>query len=478
MVFSSEIFLFAFLPLVLIAALVANRRGQNVVLLVASLFFYAWGEVGWAWVLLASLTFNYAAGRIIGRARRSRPTLVLAIVVNLGLLAWFKYAGFASDSVNFALAPLGVRLRCPEVHLPIGISFFTFHALSYLIDVSRERAEPATDPVDFALYMTFFPQLIAGPIVRYHDIAHQLPAHRISLSDAAAGIRRFVLGLGKKVLVANTVATSVDALYALPKSDLTPTLAWMGALLYALQIYFDFSGYSDMAIGLARFFGLQFPENFDYPYVAQSVTEFWRRWHLSLSTWFRDYLYVPLGGNRGGRVRTYRNLVVVFFLCGLWHGASWTFVSWGRFHGTFLVLERAGLSRLLSKLPRPLRHAYLLLVVTLGWVLFRADSFSIAWLHLSALFSATTPVAVSEQAMHYPTNDVLAAAIVGVLGSAPILPWLSQHRAALASAADRTSRALSLAWETAALVSILLVFATSAAVLASGSYDPFIYFRF
>lgn len=478
MVFSSPIFLFFFLPLVLIGSMIFRRRGKNAFLLAASFLFYAWGEAFWAWVICLSIAANFGFGLFIDRTKRKKAALAVAIAANLGLLATFKYGNFFVDDLNAAARVFGApALHLGKIHLPIGISFFTFHALSYLIDIYRGDARAQKNPVDFALYITMFPQLIAGPIIRYRDVEDQLATHRATLPEFSLGVRRFVLGLGKKVLIANTVATSVDAVFSLPGRDLSAETAWLGAALYMLQIYFDFSAYSDMAIGLAHMFGLRFRENFDYPYVSRSVTEFWRRWHISLSTWFRDYLYIPLGGNRFGAKRTYTNLVVVFFLCGLWHGASFTFVAWGLFHGAFLVLERVGLGSVLARVPRLLRHAYLLLVVMVGWVLFRADSFQQAGALLAAMagFGSGSSIISGTELLR---RDVLLAAAAGIIGSTPWIPWLSSKKAALGESDDRKSLAAYAAWEVASAAALAVVFFACAALLASGTYNPFIYFRF
>ena len=338
MVFSAPIFLFLFLPIVLALYFVTPSRMRNPLLLGASLVFYGWGEPRFVAVMLASALVNYGFALAIGAGTRRRLLLSLAITVNLGLLAVYKYSDFAVANVNTLLGWTGVPLLArPGLILPLGISFFTFHAVSYLMDVYRGRVPAQRNPLDVALYIALFPQLIAGPIVRYATIAPEIARRRTTWDGLVWGIRRFVVGLGKKVLIANTLARPADAVFGLPPSEMSAGLAWLGVACYALQIYFDFSGYSDMAIGLARIFGFPFPENFRYPYVSRSLTEFWRRWHISLSTWFRDYLYVPLGGNRRGPARVYLNLVVVFVFCGLWHGASWTFLVWGLFHGVFLV---------------------------------------------------------------------------------------------------------------------------------------------
>jgi alginate O-acetyltransferase complex protein AlgI len=479
MVFASPIFLFAFLPVILLACLPFAGKRQNFILLIGSLLFYFWGEMSWGWVLVVSILFNYAAGILLSQTSRRRAVLTAAIVANLVPLIGFKYGAFLAENVSSVLETAGAaRIGPVATHLPIGISFFTFHALSYLVDIHRERVRPQTNLTAFALYITMFPQLIAGPIIRYHDISDQLTTHRSTIPDFAAGVRRFVLGLGKKVLIANTLARSADAIFAIPLQELTPSLAWAGALLYSLQIYFDFSAYSDMAIGLGRMFGLRFRENFDYPYVARSFTEFWRRWHISLSLWFRDYLYIPLGGNRHGRARTYINLVVVFLLCGLWHGASWTFVVWGLYHGFFLVLERSALGAWLTRLPPLLGRVYFLPLAVVGWVFFRCETLSHAVAHLSVMAGLQSGSGEAVRLGQYLQNDVLLAVAAGVLGSAPIVPWLARVRAGLLQASGRPAVVLYATWESACVLAMAAVFVTSAAMLASGTYNPFIYFRF
>ncbi|MBE0586337.1 MAG: MBOAT family protein, partial [Desulfofustis sp.] len=331
MVFSSTIFLFVFLPLVLLSYMVAGRKFRNVILLAASLLFYAWGENVFVLLMLISIALNYCFGLLIDHSQQrgwsGKIPLILALLTNLGLLGFFKYANFLIDNLNTILINLDFEpVEMQAVHLPIGISFFTFQALSYVIDLYRGQASVQKSPINVALYISLFPQLIAGPIVRYHDVAEQIVHRTTRFDDFTYGIRRFIIGLGKKVLVANVLGRTADYMFSLPADSIPAGLAWLGAVSYTLQIYYDFSGYSDMAIGLGRMFGFRFLENFNYPYAAQSIREFWRRWHISLSSWFRDYLYISLGGNRHGATRTYVNLMIVFFLCGLWHGASWTFV--------------------------------------------------------------------------------------------------------------------------------------------------------
>ena len=478
MVFSSTLFLFLFLPVVLAASLVAPRPLRNPLLLAASLVFYAWGEGAYVLLMLASVLANWALGLLLERSRRPRTVVLASVLFNLGLLVTFKYANFLGDNLDPLLEALGLPpLALDPVHLPIGVSFFTFQAMSYVTDVSRGQARAQRNPVDIALYIALFPQLIAGPIVRYRDVAEQIRQRVVGLPRFASGVSRFVIGLGKKVLIANTLAVPADRIFALPETALGPGLCWLGVACYALQIYFDFSGYSDMAIGLGRMFGFEFLENFEHPYVARSITGFWRRWHISLSSWFRDYLYIPLGGNRGGALATGRNLVLVFLLCGLWHGAAWTFVIWGLFHGAFLVLERGGLLRVLAALPRPVQHVYTLAVVLVGWVFFRAGSLPQAGTFLAALVGGAH---VPEMPLlDTPLLDagVLLAGAAGVIGSVPWLP-------ALGRAVDRwRERSTRPPWlesgvELGRVLALLAILVLSAARLSSATYNPFIYFRF
>ncbi len=374
MVFSSPTFLFYFLPLFMVLYVVARPLAmKNHVLVASSIVFYAWGEPVAIALLLVSIVFNYAAAILIaartGRARRIG--LVLAVSANLAMLGFFKYANFFVASTAPALTRIGVDLPVLQIALPLGISFFTFHCLSYVIDVYRGRFPANRRLTEVALYIALFPQLVAGPIVRYKTVARQLRQRRHSVLRSAAGLRIFIIGLAQKVLIADQVARIADTVF---DHVAHPSLAeaWTGLLAYTIQIYFDFAGYSSMAIGLGLVLGFTLPRNFRMPYASLSITEFWRRWHMSLSAWLRDYLYIPLGGSRRGALKTYRNLVMVFLVCGLWHGASWTFVSWGVWHGAFLVVERAGLAARMARWPAALRWLYCILVVMLGWVLFRA----------------------------------------------------------------------------------------------------------
>jgi alginate O-acetyltransferase complex protein AlgI len=498
--FTEPTFLFLFLPVLLALYFATFRREHgsygNWLLLAASVIFYATGGGAFTWLMLASIAFNYFMAIAVDRHRdrpSARPILAVAVGVDLLVLGVFKYANFFAGNVNTLFLVLGVHpIVVPRILLPIGISFFTFHAISYVVDVYRRDATAQKSPVHAALYLLLFPQLIAGPIIRYRDLADQLARRIVTLDDFAYGVRRFIIGLAKKVLVANIVAGPADKMFALPFDQLSAAHAWLGITCYTLQIYFDFSGYSDMAIGLGRMFGFRFPENFRWPYIAGSVQDFWRRWHISLSTWFRDYLYVPLGGNRLSPARTYGNLVAVFFLCGLWHGASWNFVIWGLFHGTFLVIERLvsrrrddGKVRAVREVrtvggfPEPaktgggpaiarsaLLHGYTLLVVMIGWVFFRADTLPGAIAYLKAMAGLGLAMPTTFAVQWYLTPELGLALAAGVIGSMPWLPALARER--------EQSWTLGLV-STAALVALLTA---SVMQMAARTYNPFIYFRF
>jgi alginate O-acetyltransferase complex protein AlgI len=470
LLFTEPTFLFLFLPLLLLLYFAPRSREHgaygNWLLLVASVIFYAKGGGPFTWLMLASIAFNYWMAIAVDRARatgRDRVWLAFAVATNLVVLGIFKYANFFAENVDALLTALHARpFAVPRVLLPIGISFFTFHAISYVVDVARRDATAQKSPVHAALYLLLFPQLIAGPIIRYRDLADQLARRIVTLDDFAYGVRRFIIGLGKKVLIANVVAGPADKIFAMPFAQLSTAHAWLGIVCYTLQIYFDFSGYSDMAIGLGRMFGFRFPENFRWPYVAASVQEFWRRWHISLSTWFRDYLYIPLGGNRVSPARRYRNLVTVFFLCGLWHGASWNFVIWGLWHGTFLVIERVVSRRVNS-------HVYTLFVVMIGWVFFRADTLTgaVAFLGAMAGFGGTSPAPFTVG--FYLTPELWIALVAGAIGSVPWVP-------ALAAREQRTGGQPLV--DLLATTALLAMFVASVLQVAARTYNPFIYFRF
>jgi alginate O-acetyltransferase complex protein AlgI len=477
MLFSSPVFLFLFLPAVLALYYLAPARLKNILLLLSSLFFYAWGETVYVFLMLASALANFGFGLAINQSRDSRfhgTWLWAGVCFNLSLLIGFKYLNFLVENLNVLSQALNLpAITLQEVHLPLGISFFTFQAMSYIIDVYRGEAAVQKRFSSIALYIALFPQLIAGPIVRYHDVANQILFRRIDAALVVSGIRRFVIGLGKKMLIANPLGEIADAVFSLPNNELGMAVVWFGVLCYALQIYFDFSGYSDMAIGLGRMFGFRFLENFNYPYIAQSLQEFWRRWHISLSRWFRDYLYIPLGGNRGSSLRTYFNLLLVFFLCGLWHGASWNFVIWGMIHGFFLVVERAGMNNVLNRLWPAVRHVYTLAVVCIAWVFFRAENLPYALDYLSAMLGFGPVGHKADQLQVLILQpDILLAFIAGVVLATPLYPWLS-----------RTWFIPYLrGWPAVNFVvqSFLIfgIFALAIFAVASTTYNPFIYFRF
>ncbi len=481
MLFSEPTFLFFFLPPLLGCHALCPAGWRNGLLLSASLLFYSWGSVAHLLLLCGSILTNYLLGLKISSSEEAhvrRRFLLLGLTANLCFLGWFKYAAFLLTSAMPLLELLGSQPpELPVLSLPLGISFFTFQAISYLVDVYRGQVEAQRNLTRLALYISLFPQLIAGPIVRYPQIAGQIAERAVSLAGFTDGIRRFVIGLGKKVLIANTMATSADQVFSLQADELTMLLAWIGVLSYTLQIYFDFSGYSDMAIGLAAMFGFRLPENFRHPYTAMSITDFWRRWHISLSTWFRDYVYIPLGGNRVRRSRTMLNLVAVFALCGMWHGASWNFLVWGIFHGAFLVMERASVFS--RPLPRPLATSYTLLVVMIGWVIFRTESMGDACHFLRVMFGLTESGEFLGSVSTIARNDVIIAGLVGCVAATPVLSWSRNITAGLISRTERRHRLTRLT-VAQGLGDLLLLGVLVLAVIwtSSHTYIPFIYFRF
>ena len=483
--FTEPAFLFLYLPCLLAANFAVPKQWRNLLLMAASLLFYGIGEPTFVPVLVASCLFNYAAALAVDRCVGTRGAalwLALAVAGNLALLVAFKYFNLAVGTLHYLLGFTGVR---PDgfpsewpVHLPLGISFFTFHAISYVVDVYRGTNRAERNPLDVVLYVTLFPQLIAGPIIRYHDVAFQIKDRNVLFDDFVEGIGRFVVGLGKKMIIANTVAVAADGIFNIPAGHLTASLAWFGIACYSIQIYFDFSGYSDMAIGLGRMFGFRFLENFNYPYVSGSITEFWRRWHISLSNWFRDYLYIPLGGSRVAPFRTYVNLVVVFFLCGLWHGASASFMIWGLFHGAFLVIERLGLVRWLTASHNPLRHAYVLFVVCVGWVLFRAPTLDFAIEYLAAMAGFGVGTGVEYHLGLFADRLTVTALVVAGFGSMPVIPALKRYCESLRRTPSLFGNSFRVAAELAILAALGASFVVSVALSAAGTYNPFIYFQF
>jgi len=481
LVFSTPIFLFGFLPIVLLLYYLCPGKFKNLCLLIASLLFYAWGETFYVAIMLVSIAANYLIGRGIHsaqikhlRQRRIKVILFVGLVINIGILSIFKYANFLVENLNVVLANFDVApIDLDPIHLPLGISFFTFQAISYLVDIYRGQTNPQKRITDLALYIAMFPQLIAGPIVRYQTVANQIAQRDHSVNLFAEGVTRFIYGLAKKVLIANTLGEVADHIFSLPTEELSLPLAWVGVLAYSFQIYFDFSGYSDMAIGLGKMFGFRFLENFNYPYVSQSLREFWRRWHISLSTWFRDYVYISLGGNRVGITRTYLNLSLVFFLTGVWHGASWNFIIWGMLHGLFLALEHAGFSNILARLWAPIRHIYVLLLVMIGWVFFRAETLADATSYLSAMFNIKQlGIAALEQ---FQINEIIAASIFALMLSCPVFPWFKKRYANTECATGLQFNILHALLTT---LPLMLLFYLSILKIAASTYDPFIYFRF
>lgn len=468
MVFSSLFFLFVFLPAVLLLYYITPRQYRNFVLFISSLFFYAWGEPVYILLMLFSTAANYTLGLLLGRCREknsnARPVLIVSIFINIGLLCFFKYFDFLLQTIN---SLLGTSLASPDLALPLGISFYTFQAISYIIDVYRGAVPAQRKFIVFGTYIALFPQLIAGPIVRYHMVAEQLVGRVEGLEVFGEGVRRFVVGLGKKVLLANNIGLLWQQIQQLPPSEVTILTAWLGITAFALQIYFDFSGYSDMAIGLGKMFGFTFPENFNYPYISRSITEFWRRWHISLGSWFREYVYIPLGGNRLGKPALYRNLFLVWFLTGLWHGADWNFVLWGLYYGFILALEKAFLLKWLSRAPRFICHAYAVLMVLLGWVLFAFDNLPTGWQYFQALFGLSGAGLLDRESIYFLYTHAILI-IIALFVSTPFINKIKQKL-------FESSAAL---YYAAATFSCLLVLFLSTAYLVDTTYNPFLYFRF
>ena len=468
MVFSSLTFLCIFLPVVLaLYYLLPTLRIRNILLIAVSLLFYAYGEPVYVLLMISSIIISYIFGRLLGTENKKKRQWILAIavVINIGLLVVFKYLDMMVQTVNQLS---GSEIPLVGLALPIGISFFTFQALSYVIDVYRREVEPQKNLWNVMLFISFFPQLIAGPIVKYHDIQEQIDNRNTDVKEIAEGLRRFIIGLSKKVLISNTMAVTADALFAAGAGELNILSAWIAAIAYMLQIYFDFSGYSDMAIGLGHMFGFRFLENFRYPYISANIQEFWRRWHISLSTWFKEYLYIPLGGNRKGKARTCLNKMIVFFSTGLWHGANWTFVLWGLWHGVFLLFEQVCP---VKKLPKVLAHIYALLVVCVGFVMFRADTFGQGMFMISTMFSGWEFSSVQMAIVWEQLTPIfLVTLVVAVFGSAPLIPKVAEAclvRENLRKPATYFSYMASF---------VLLILCMLS--LSSGTYNPFIYFRF
>ena len=466
-VFSNLFFLYVFLPLNLILYYMSKRRGyRNAVLVVFSLIFYAWGEPVWVSLLVLSTLMNYLCGLGIDRClsrRGARGMLVFGLLFNLGLLGFFKYSGFVVENLN---AVTGLSLPVPAVVLPIGISFYTFQAISYIVDVYRGEVAPQRSYGRLLLYISLYPQLVAGPIVRYSDIDNEIAQRRTDMRDICGGVGRFIVGLGKKVLVAN-IAGQLVSQYATPAGPASVLSAWFAMLMFAIQIYFDFSGYSDMAIGLGRMFGFHYLENFNYPYIAKSITEFWRRWHISLGSFFRDYVYIPMGGNRRHQAL---NLLVVWFLTGLWHGASWNFVLWGLYFGVLLVLEKLFLGKLLGKLPGVFSHLYLLFAVAVSWTIFYFTDLGELWRQLKVMFGAGGVPLWDISCWMTVLNYIFWIAAAALL-STPILPRLSDYL----TRTELREKPLTQGIIVVVNAGLLLL---CTAMLVGQSYNPFLYYRF
>ena len=466
MVFSSTIFLCVYLPLVLLGYYICPKKGKNLFLLIVSLIFYAWGEPKYVFLMIFSILVNYVFGLLMDKHRENKKRLklmlVISVIIDLGLLSVFKYTDFIITNIN---SVFGAGFDLLNIALPIGISFYTFQAMSYTIDVYRDNVRVQRNLIDFGMYITMFPQLIAGPIVRYSDVQDQLAERNVTTADFSEGIMRFVVGLGKKVLLANQMGAVWAQIYALG-GDISALMAWTGAAAYTFQIYFDFSGYSDMAIGLGRMFGFKFPENFRYPYESVSITDFWRRWHITLSTWFKEYLYIPLGGNRRGLARQALNLLIVWTLTGFWHGAGWNFVMWGLYYFAILFIEKLFLLKALDKLPRLFRHAYALLLIVIGWVIFASDDVSVMLPYLGSMFGANGALG----GMDVYTLLTRAALMVICCVASTELP----KRLFVTAAGKMNEKAAF----TVKSVLTLTLLALSVIFLIGDSYNPFLYFRF
>jgi len=471
MLFSSTFFLIYFLPVFFSIYFVLPQSLKNYYIVLTSILFYAWGAPQFVFILLGTVVFNFGLAHIIVRseARKKRLLLIFSVLVNLGLLLFFKYANFFIDNVNALFLAMGMHpFSFMRIALPIGISFFTFHQLSFIIDVYRGVKPPMKKISDYALYILLFPQLIAGPIIRYNEIADQIQGRnkKFDLDVVLAGFLRFAIGLAKKVLIANILGKEADRIFALPDNELDFVLSWMGAITYTFQIYFDFSGYSDMAIGLAKMMGFTFPENFNHPYIAQSITDFWRRWHISLSRWMRDYLYIPLGGNKVSEGRLYFNLWIVFLISGFWHGAEWTFIIWGAYHGFFLAIERLFLLKVTAKIGVFLRIAFTFFITVIGWVIFRASTIEQAFSFLQKMFS------FSSKEYSATPHLVFILIVASLISFLPVYTEKLKARGSLITVSLNPLKTFSYA------LIILVFMALCIGEITSSSFNPFIYFKF
>lgn len=473
MVFSSILFMFRFLPAVLVLYYIAPRKIRNIILFLFSIFFYAWGEPKYVFLMLFSITMDFTLGLLIsrykqqGNMKKAKRALIASVVANLSILAFFKYADFLLGSLN---GVLGTSVPLLGVPLPIGISFFTFQTMSYTIDVYKGATKVQRNWINYGTYVSMFPQLIAGPIVQYKTIAKQMKERRENSNDFVAGIHRFMIGVGKKVLLANNIGRLWDYISAMPMGEIPVVTAWIGILAFTFQIYYDFSGYSDMAIGLGKMFGFHFLENFNYPYISKSITDFWRRWHISLSSWFREYVYIPLGGNRQGMLKQVRNILLVWLLTGIWHGANWNFVMWGVYYGLLLLLEKFVFNRFLEKLPGVMRILYSMFFVMIGWVIFAFDDLTKGISYIKAMFGVGSQLMFNQETIYLLYNNGILLLLL-ILG-ATMLP---KHLAGKWMESLRNKQ-----WICVILKSMfyLGIFLFSVAYLVDATYNPFLYFRF
>ncbi len=472
MLFSTITFVGLFLPLLCAVYLLSKSKYHNVILLIASLIFYAWGEPKYLIVMLLSILVNYFGAIAVYKCQGvwKKFSLIFTIALNLGFLVYFKYINFIIDNVNTVFHG---HIDFIKVALPLGISFYTFQALSYVVDVYRGECKVQKNVYKLALFICLFPQLIAGPILKYHDVAAQFENREISFAKVDAGVKRFIVGLAKKTLLANTMGLVADKVFAQAPDAISPLVAWVGAITYSFQLFFDFSGYSDMAIGLGLILGFKFMENFNYPYISKSITEFWRRWHISLSTWFREYVYIPLGGNRHGKIKQLRNLGVVFLLTGVWHGASWNFIIWGLWHGFFIVLEKiTGLSNDMdNKLVNFLRRVYCILIFVIGWVIFRAENIDYACKYIRNMFGCINIHDVKYQLTYYGNWYELLILFACVICAVPIFVRMNEWLLYDGTFKKIFANTLVNVW-------LIVLFILSVASIAASTYNPFIYFRF
>lgn len=470
MVFSSVVFLYIFLPIMLLVYFIVPKKFKNAVMIIASLIFFAWGEIRYIFIMLILAVMDYFCGKKIDKyfdnKKKKRLYLGIDVGVNLLILFFFKYADFIISNINLIT---GFNIPLLNIPLPIGVSFNTFQSLSYIIDVYRGTVKCEKSFYNYLTYTTLFPQIIAGPIVRYETVDEELVDKKISMNNFTKGMKRFILGLGKKVLIANNVGKLWSIIESGSYITLSPALAWLGLVAFALQIYFDFSGYSDMAIGLANIFGMNFDENFNYPYISKSITEFWRRWHISLSSWFKDYVYIPLGGSRKGTLKLVRNILIVWFLTGIWHGAAYNFILWGLFIGVFLVIEKLWLSKYISKLPKFLRNIYVLFIIMISFIMFNAGSINEAFFNIKGLFGLNKEVFINNYTIYY-LKSYLVVLIIAIFGATPLFKNIIEKL--------KKSKCLNKIINILEPIFLVILLLLVTAYLIDSSYNPFLYFRF